>query len=107
MFGNDPHFLWFMLHSLREHFILNSLKAAVPGVDRNDVHRVKIAMPPLPEQIEIAAALEMNTSRLARLAEAANDAIALLQERRAALISAAVTGKIDVRNASTAAAEAA
>jgi type I restriction enzyme S subunit len=41
------------------------------------------------------------------LVEEVDHAVALLQERRTALISAAVTGKIDVRGAAPAAAEAA
>lgn len=46
-------------------------------------------------------------TRLNGLIEAATDATALLQERRSALISAAVTGKIDVRGLSPEQAEAA
>ncbi|MGH2388149.1 MAG: hypothetical protein ACRDIE_08075, partial [Chloroflexota bacterium] len=41
--------------------------------------------------------LERETARIDTLVAEAETAIALLQERRTALISAAVTGKIDVR----------
>jgi type I restriction enzyme S subunit len=37
--GNSPRYLWYMLQSLSELFLLNSAKAAVPGVDRNDLIR--------------------------------------------------------------------
>ena len=48
------------------------------------------------EQFRIAAHLDMALRDLAALSGTAERAVALLQERRAALISAAVTGKIDV-----------
>jgi type I restriction enzyme, S subunit len=55
-------------------------------------------MPPPAEQLQIATYLDECLGRLDDLAAEAERAIALLRERRAALISAAVTGKIDVRN---------
>ena len=56
-----------------------------------------IATPPLEEQNAIAAFLDTVTAKFATLTAEANRAIALLQEHRSTLISAAVTGKIDVR----------
>ena len=47
--------------------------------------------------VAIAAFLDNETAKFDSLTSEANRAIALLQERRSALISAAVTGKIDVR----------
>ena len=59
-----------------------------------------VPMPPRDEQNEIAAVLLRETTRLDGLTTEAQRAIDLLQERRTALISAAVTGQIDVRKAS-------
>ena len=59
----------------------------------------KLAMPPLIEQLEIAAFLKVTSAGFDTLTTEAQRAIALLQERRTALISAAVTGQIDVRSA--------
>jgi type I restriction enzyme S subunit len=59
--------------------------------------QVSIPVPPLEEQSRIAAALETQTSDIDAMITDAKKAIALSRERRAALISAAVTGKIDVR----------
>lgn len=56
-----------------------------------------IALPPRDEQEEIVDYLGPKTAKLDTLTNSAESAITLLQERRAALISAAVTGKIDVR----------
>lgn len=49
------------------------------------------------EQRKICDFLTDELRRLDELNDEASKAISLLQERRAALISAAVTGKIDVR----------
>ena len=59
---------------------------------------LQIPVPPLQEQHDIAHFLNTLTEQTDSLEKEANGAIQLLQERRAALISAAVTGKIDVRN---------
>ena len=64
----------------------------------------KVALPPLEEQSEIVSFLTREKTRLDALTAEAQTTIALLQERRSALISAAVTGKIDVRQHTTEAA---
>lgn len=58
---------------------------------------MELPVPPLKEQSAIVAFLAEQTARLDTLITTAETAISLLLERRAALISAAVTGKIDVR----------
>lgn len=68
---------------------------------------LKIAVPPRKEQDEIVGFIERQTTKLDQLTSEAEAAIGLLQERRSALISAAVTGKIDVRALSLSQAEAA
>jgi len=61
------------------------------------VQRIRIVVPPLDEQRAIADFVEHESAQLDQLTAEATHAIDLLQERRTALISAAVTGKIDVR----------
>ena len=68
-------------------------------VSRSFLGSVRVPLPPLQEQRDIVAALDERCSRLDTLITEAERAIALLKERRAALISAAVTGKIDVSHA--------
>ena len=63
----------------------------------DDVKNIPMMVPPIIEQEAIIAFLESETAKFDALTLEANRAIALLQERRSALISAAVTGKIDVR----------
>ena len=94
---NLPRYVWYLLQSHYEHFVLNSLKSAVPGVDRNDIHTVNIVLAPKEDQSKIVLYLDNICERLDQLTTEANKNIELLQERRSALISAAVTGKIDVR----------
>ncbi|WFN95211.1 restriction endonuclease subunit S [Edwardsiella ictaluri] len=61
------------------------------------VRKFKILVPPLSEQKEIVSYLDYHLPQIEMLVERADSVIALLQERRTTLISAAVTGKIDVR----------
>ncbi len=56
-----------------------------------------VTLPPVVEQIEISDFLDKVTTEFASLLKQGIKAIDLLKERRSALISAAVTGKIDVR----------
>jgi type I restriction enzyme S subunit len=62
-------------------------------------HFVQVDLPrvPMDEQVNIAAFLDRETAKLDGLTAEAQRAIVLLQERRTVLISAAVTGQIDVR----------
>lgn len=59
----------------------------------------EIAFPPIKEQQIITTFLNTETAKFDALTAEANRAIELLKERRSALVSAAVTGKIDVREA--------
>jgi type I restriction enzyme S subunit len=57
---------------------------------------VRIPMPPLAEQKAIVAAIEKERTRTQEFETALRHSIALLKERRAALITAAVTGQIPI-----------
>ena len=63
--------------------------------------QVLIAIPPLVEQIAIIQEIEANNKKFDVLISESKRAIEILQERRSALITAAVTGQIDVRNIAT------
>ena len=78
--------------------IENKINANTQGnVGIKDLQSTKIAVPPVHEQTAIATFLDRETTKLDTLMTEARTAITLLQERRTALISAAVTGQIDVR----------
>lgn len=57
----------------------------------------KIALPPLSEQNSILEVIHQQTDRIDLLTEKTERSIDLLKERRAAFITAAVTGQIDLR----------
>ena len=59
----------------------------------------EIVLPSLPEQTAIATYLDRETAKIDKLVEKVEVAIARLQEYRTALITAVVTGKVDVREA--------
>ena len=66
-------------------------------IGQNDLRNLRLGVPPLEEQHVIVGRLRDLTASLDILMQEAQRAIALLLERRAALITAAVTGQIDVR----------
>ena len=68
------------------------------NITQSDVKDFALAVPPLPEQAAIAAYLDLETAKLDALVGKVEAAVERLQEYRTALITAAVTGKIDVRS---------
>ena len=64
----------------------------------NTMASLIVPLPPLEEQKAILDFITFEAGRFGELSSNATKAVDLLQERRTALISAAVTGKIDVRN---------
>jgi type I restriction enzyme, S subunit len=72
-----------------------SKDSAVPGLAREDAHEKPVVAPPLDEQRAIAAFLDRETARIDALVAAKRRLIALLQEKRAALIARAVTRGLD------------
>ena len=67
------------------------------GIKSDRLSYLRQLIPPLKEQLLITEHIERNLKTFDVLMMKAEQAIQLMQERRTALISAAVTGKIDVR----------
>ena len=74
-----------------------SLSAAQPGLSVDRVLALSIPVPPVHEQRVIADFLDRETAKIDGLIAKVDTAIARLREYRAALITAAVTGQVDVR----------
>lgn len=72
-------------------------KATLPILNQQRMGDVPVLVPPVVEQHAIAAFLDRETARIDALIGKVEKSIDLLREHRTALISAAVTGKIDVR----------
>jgi type I restriction enzyme S subunit len=80
------------------HFSPDTTGVSVPHISPEQVRNFIIPVPPAEEQNDIITFLKKQTHKFDSLTEKAERVITLFQERRTALISAAVTGKIDVRN---------
>ncbi|MCX7028392.1 MAG: restriction endonuclease subunit S [Spirochaetes bacterium] len=76
-----------------------SLSAAQPGLAIDRIKELFIPVPSLPEQKAIAAYLDRETAKIDALSAKVETIIKRLKEYRTALISEAVTGKIDLREA--------
>ncbi|MEN8400632.1 restriction endonuclease subunit S [Acinetobacter towneri] len=72
--------------------------STVPQINNKHIAPEKFPLPSLSEQCEIVKFVGMELTKFDEMILKAESAIQLMQERRTALISAAVTGKIDVRN---------
>lgn len=95
-----PDFVLYSIYSgLADDFIKQlSQGSTVTHFNMSDIQNIPLFEPPQNEQIKIKEYLMAITGRYDELISKAESAIQLMQERRTALISAAVTGKIDVRN---------
>ena len=71
--------------------------STVPQINNKHINQGYWPRPPLVEQLEIVKYLNKNIEVIDSLTDESKAAITLLHERRSALISAAVTGQIDVR----------
>lgn len=92
----------FILHCLRHeaffhHCAPEMTGVSVPHISGGQIEDFRVPLPPTKEMDAISWHIENRSAEFAALIGAAQSAIELLGERRAALISAAVTGKIDVR----------
>lgn len=84
--GNHAQYLRYMLQHLSPLFVMNAIKSAVPGVDRNDIHPIRTALPPLPEQCVIADFLDRETTRIDALMESYQQMIELRHEEVTSLV---------------------
>lgn len=93
--GVDPAYVLELLRLIDLSAFANA--GPVPAIGEGDVRRIRVAMPPHAEQVEIAGF----AGRARRVPDAATSLarrhVTLLQEMRTRLISDVVTGKLDVR----------
>lgn len=94
-----PRFIMWQLNadSIYRQGQVDTVGATAPHVNISTIANYILTEPPPCEQYEIAINLDVATAQVDDLMAEAETTITLLQERRTALISAAVTGKIDVR----------
>lgn len=103
-FESSVHKIFFT-RLMQSSYMRSNIKVEISGAEgmannitKSSINSFRFALPPFEEQASIAQAIEKKVSTLDRLIQRSVSGIDLLLERRTALISAAVTGKIDVRD---------
>ncbi|WP_327730517.1 restriction endonuclease subunit S [Streptomyces sp. NBC_00487] len=96
--GNNERYCYHLLRALP--YEMEQARAAVPGVNRNDLHKQLVPLLPRPLQLSASKQADEQMSWLKATHTRIERAKALLTERRQALITAAVTGQFDVSTAS-------
>ena len=94
-----PEFTRYVLLSawFQAQLISRATGSTALGLKASKLPELKVTVPPVAEQKEITAFLDDRESSIGHLKRASEISIATLREYRAALITDAVTGKIDVR----------
>jgi type I restriction enzyme, S subunit len=92
----------YTLYLLKSSILAEQLEAVMIGstfrrINVGEIKKFWVCIPPRSEQALIISFLDGETDRLDRMIAKVEEAIARLQEYRTALITAAVTGKIDLR----------
>ena len=102
--GESPRFMYYMLSfaAARGVFDAGGNPNTIPHLTGEMLRRYRFPQPPLDEQLAIAVFLDQEVAMISELSSKVDSAIERLQEYRTALITAAVTGKIDVRELATA-----
>jgi type I restriction enzyme S subunit len=93
----------FLLYFFKSNYIENTIQLlkggmGVPHLFQGDINKIHIPIPPIKEQLAIVNFLDPINKNIKNLIDQAIYKVKLLHERRSVLISAAVTGQIDVRN---------
>lgn len=96
----SAHFAAYFINGNVHSLLLEWTKegATVESIEHEYLANGLVPVPPIVEQLSIINSISEQLKRFDLLEENAISGIRLLQERRTALISAAVTGKIDVRD---------
>lgn len=96
--GTHLPYLFFLMQGMKQPMLQTATISTQLNLNVDQIVSLIAACPPIPEQQAIATHLDSEGEKIGRLVGASEQAVALLMERRSALISAAVTGKIDVRD---------
>lgn len=95
--GLMSEYLWYQFQSMKPEFDRLMTGSTHRTIYQADAASFTVLVPPLDEQRTIVARLDAETHQIDAAIKTARRGVGLARERRAALISAAVTGKIDVR----------
>ena len=90
-------FLYYLMQGMKQPMLMTATVSTQMNLNVDQIVSMIAGCPPCDEQRSIVAHLDGQIRLIDELEAEAGSLIVLMQERRAALISAAVTGKIDVR----------
>ncbi|MFC1518092.1 restriction endonuclease subunit S [Pseudomonadota bacterium] len=90
---------YFRNEKLRAFFAKEMNLVTRASLSQDLLKKMPVLLPPIDEQNEIANYLQAECNKFSEIFAETEKTILLLEERRTSLISAAVTGKIDVREA--------
>lgn len=97
----DPYYLLWCLRAMRQDLLGRlAMGSTHKTIYVPDLQMLRIPLPDTTEQREIVAQIREQNERIDRLTDKVRHQLDLLAERRQALITAAVTGQIDVSTAS-------
>ncbi|KKG64154.1 restriction endonuclease subunit S [Methanosarcina mazei] len=92
----DPWYAFYSFQASRDYLCQLATGGGQPNLNSEKVREHRLPCPPVNEQKAIVAYIDRETEKIDSLHAATENTIALLKERREALIAAAVTGKIKV-----------
>ena len=95
--GTELMFLYYLMIGMKQPMLMTATVSTQMNLNVDQICSLTAACPSTEEQLNIVRHLDEEFQKLDGLTTEAQRAIDLLHERRTALISAAVTGKIDVR----------
>jgi type I restriction enzyme S subunit len=95
----DPEYMHLYVEFYRPYWMVGAEGTRKdPNINQEVVRELMVPCPPSNEQIDIVRVTKKKLTVIDEIVFKSESNIQLMQERRTALISAAVTGKIDVRN---------
>ena len=95
----NPDFLHLYVEFYRPYWMVGAEGARKdPNINQETIRELVVSSPPYDEQVEIVKVIQQKIAVIDQTVSKCEKNIQLMQERRTALISAAVTGKIDVRD---------
>lgn len=94
--GVDPQYAFYWFLANRNDVVAQGVGGGQPNISQDIIRRLGIWAPPLADQRRIVARLDQRTALVRGIVDTVDTQVGLLRERRRALITAAVTGQLDI-----------
>lgn len=94
----NVYLYWLLLsHQFSAWSVLEADRVAMPKINRETLNELRLPVPPIVEQTKIAEYLAVETGKIDQFISKVEEATSRLTEYRQAVITSAITGKIDIR----------